>query len=344
MQFFKVHRKEILRHLIVWTIITSIIITIDPPSGILSRKIVVTFLLMLNYMIAYYAESLFIFPKYFGKSMLKLAICTTIALLVYEAIQHLALFIVSPMFGSKTGFESSPPYTLFLNSCFLFFCVSIVAYGGYQNRVSKLNIKTQNEREKVMLLKELGFFKNQFNSHIVFNFLNFCYSHIHKESTDGARAIETFSTMLRYTLDNNPDKFVPLQTEVEYINNFISLQRQLSKNVQVNFHILGDLKGFYIYPRVLINFIENAFKHGEIASPENPINIRLEASDNKIKMFVINKKKKSPKLPSSTGLGNLTVVQQLELLYKGEYNYEYNDDTETYSIELLLTNKNTVND
>jgi two-component system LytT family sensor kinase len=291
MQVLQAPRKNVLRHLIVWTVITSVITIIDPPSGILSRKIVVTLLLMGNYMIAYYLESIIIFPKYFGKNALKLVLGVLLALVIYELIQHMTFFVISPMFGSKTSFDSAPPYTLLLNSIFLFFCVSIVAFGGYQNNISKLNIKIQNEREKVMLIKELGFFKNQFNSHIVFNFLNFCYSHIHKESQDGAKAIERFSKMLRYTLDNKPDKPVPLQNEIEHINNFISLHRQLTKNVHVDFRIHGKLKGFYIYPRVLINFIENAFKHGEIASKEIPITIYLEAFDNQIKLSVRNKKK-----------------------------------------------------
>lgn len=337
MRFFYAYKSIIVRHFIVWSIITGVIITIDPPSGILSRKIIVTFLLMSNYMIAYYSESILIFPRYIGKNVTKLVLGVLGALMVYQLIQHIVFFFVSPMFGGKNHFDSTPPYTLLLNSCFLFFCVSIVAFGSYQNKMSKLNIKEQNEREKVMLVKELGFFKNQFNSHIVFNFLNFCYSHVHKESKDGARAIERFSEMLRYTLDNNPEKSVSLTKEIEQINNFISLQKQLTKSVNVDFHIYGRIKGFYIYPRVLINFIENAFKHGEIASKEIPIIIRLETNNNQIRLFVKNKKK-TKKSISSTGIGNLTVIQQLELLYKDKYQYRIEDGLETYSIELFLTN------
>jgi LytS/YehU family sensor histidine kinase len=145
--------------------------------------------------------------------------------------------------------------------------------------------------------------------------------------------------MLKYTFSSSPDDPVSLKTEVDYISNFINLQKILDNSTQVRFQINGDLNNKYLLPRILINFIENAFKHGETNSTESPVIIRLETRDNQIRLFVDNKKRKKSKLISSTGFGNSNSIKQLELLYKNNYEYSHNTDGEFYSCSLFLTNK-----
>jgi two-component system LytT family sensor kinase len=342
MNIIRLTKKEMIRHLIVWSIITAFISFIDPITGHFIMKVLVTLLLMLGYMFVYYVEYLFILPMFYGRNTLKLSLYILCCLIIFEVINYFTFYYVMSMFGDVGDFDNAPPYVLALTSLFRFFFVSVVAIGAYQNKMSKLKIQMQDEREKALLIKELGFFKNQFNSHIIFNFLTYCYRYVQKDSREGAEAIELFSNMLKHTLNDNPDEPIELKKEIEYISNFIDLHRQLNKQIQVEFHVEGDMSNQYILPRILITFIENAFKHGEIHSIENPILIRLETFINSIKLNVVNKKKSIKEMIVSTGVGHHNVRQQLELFYKKEYELNINDDGENYSCELLLNTKNRI--
>jgi two-component system LytT family sensor kinase len=335
----KNNTEKINRHVIAWTILALFMFYVDGQTVSLKTRIIGTFLVVVNYMFVYYCEYLFVFPKFHRSSLLKLVASLSLTLTIFQIINRFIFFYVLPVLGDKNGFENDPPYFLFLTTCFLFFFISIVAFGATQNEKSKFDIRKQNEHEKALLLKELGFFKNQFNSHITFNFLNYCYSHSLKESVERAEAIELFSQMLQYTLNSKADEPVSLNKEVEQINNFISLQKILENGIQVNFQINGDLRNKYVLPRILMNFVENAFKHGDSKSLESPITIRLETDNHHISLLVHNKKRRKGKLTHSTGVGNYNSIKQLELLYKDNYNYTYASDKHFYSCQISLANK-----
>lgn len=328
------------RHIIVWTILAIFMFYIDGQSVSLKTRLIGTCLVVLGYMFVYYFEYLLIFPKFYKVNLFNLAISLLGLLIIFQLINHFIFFIVIPFLGDPNGFEHDPPYFLFLTTSFLFFFISIVAFGATQNERSKFDLRIQCEREKALLVKELGFFKNQFNPHITFNFLNYCYSHCQKESVEGGQAIELFSQMLRYTLSSKADEPVPLQKEIEHISNFIAIQQILEKDIHVDFLVTGESQSKYVLPRILINFVENAFKHGETKCKNFPIRIEIKTSNDTIELIVKNKKRKHSKL--STGVGNSNSLKQLELLYKGDYQYTNKNEEDFYSCEIQLINKTLV--
>jgi two-component system LytT family sensor kinase len=338
MKLFQVNRKVILKHLAAWFGITIINAIIGYEGLKLTTTVLVELLCMFGSMFIYYSESLFVFPKFYEKSILKMCIALLVVLFIYICLLYFIFYYLIPKLGNKYFYDGAPIYVLILNSSFLFFLTSIVAYGAYLNRKTKRSIEIQTAREKALLLKQLGFLKNQFNSHIIFNFLNYCYSHIHKNSKSGAEAIELFSEMLAYTLDSNPDKPVLLESEIGYISSYLKLQKILHEDVQIDFRVDGDLKNKFIIPQILINFIENAFKHGDTKSSEFPITIKILSYENQIKLDVLNKKRVDSTTIKSTGVGNLNVLQQLKLLYKDKFEYNYTNEAEFYSCNLLLLN------
>lgn len=69
------------------------------------------------------------------------------------------------------------------------------------------------------------------------------------------------SNFMRNVTNDVSQNFVPLQQEVNCINDFISLQR-LNKKAQVVFTIEGNLENKRIAPLLLMTFVENVFKYG----------------------------------------------------------------------------------
>ena len=332
-------RKAVGKHLLAWLGITLVNAIAGYEDFKIITTILVELLMMFGYMFIYYSESLFVFPKYYKKNTIKLILGLLTVLFVWTNLMYFIFYYMISALGDVSGsYDGAPIHVLILNSTFLFFFTSMVAFGAYLNKKTKQAVEKQAAQENAFLTKQLGFLKNQFNSHIIFNFLNYCYSHIHKNSKSGAEAIELFSEMLAYTLDRNPDEPVLLEKEIEYISRYLRLQKILHEDIQIDFTVDVNSKNQLIIPQIFINFIENAFKHGETKSKQFPIKIAISSDKNVIKLNVSNKKKTDISTITSTGVGNANVLQQLELLYKNKFQYNFNNDAEFYSCDLLIIN------
>lgn len=328
--------KEKIRHLAYWLVIILFVSIVDPIKGNLFWQIISTSLIMFAYIFTYYLLFLLVFPRYYNKNNSRVILFLLLALLIYLFIHSSSIYLIFNYNKLDDSNNNLTWYILLLNLLLLFFIITVVAFGNFQNRISIIQIKAQSEIEKALLIKELGFFKNQFNSHITFNFLNYCYRYVHETSKEAGDAIQLFSEMLRYTMNSKPDEKVSLKSEMDYIDSFIRLKQLLSKGIYVELSTEGNLQNHTVLPRLLITFVENAFKHGKTHEELAPILISLYANPEQLIFEVKNKKNKS-KIPLSTGIGQNNVKNQLELFYKNKYNLEISEDDDNYACKLVLT-------
>lgn len=190
-------------------------------------------------------------------------------------------------------------------------------------------------RSNATLSKELDFLKNQFNSHITFNFLNFCYSKVHKSSNNAAEAIEAFADMLRYSSQLKPDEAVSVRKEIDYIENFTRIQRCITDKVCFNFQYEGCIQEKMILPFILIKFVENAFTYGEINNELYPIQIHLMAEKDKL-IFTVKNKKNLSKTIEGLKINYQNLEQMLEVLYGGNFQLKIKETEMEYYSELVL--------
>jgi two-component system LytT family sensor kinase len=341
-------KRNIVRHIIVWGIISVCASIADPILGGWKVCIIGPILIMGSYMFTYYFLNLFIFPKFLEKKYLRLIIWIVIAYIIFETLTIFNDNFALPNLGGKNVHYPIP--VLLVNTLLLFFLLFMGALGNHINRIGTQKIKIQNEREKEFIVKELNilkkekaviakeldFLKGQFNAHITFNFLTFCYSKVYKTSESAATAIMTFSDMLRYSLHIKPDENVSLKEEIEYLENFISIQRCLTAEVYANFKYEGCVDTKVILPRILITFVENAFKHGQINNKAHPIDIHLLATPECVVFKVSNKKNQEKKMVS-LDIGHQNVKQMLDSFYKENYNLKIENLKSDYYSELILT-------
>ncbi len=70
------------------------------------------------------------------------------------------------------------------------------------------------------------------------------------------------SDLLRYSLYDTKEQLVLLQKEIQYLTNYVSLERiRLEDKAKINLEIIGDISTISVAPMLLIVFVENAFKH-----------------------------------------------------------------------------------
>ena len=200
-------------------------------------------------------------------------------------------------------------------------------YFSEHKREKEKALQFQNEKLKA----ELQLLKSQVSPHFLFNSLNNIYSLSVLKDENASIMIEKLSDILRYIIYEGRKKKVVLQREIELLENYIQLQllRKLKNDKSIEYKITGDFSNKEIAPLLLINTIENCFKHSNVETNENGfLKINISVVDNNLNVhtqntFASNKRKKG------IGMKNL----------KGQLKYHY-PNTHTLNVD----NKNSVFD
>lgn len=199
----------------------------------------------------------------------------------------------------------------------------------------------KKELENENLNSELRFLKEQINPHFLFNTLNSLYYLATINSPNTPEVIMKLSQMMRYMLyDSNRSK-VPLTQEIEYMKNYIELEKMRIENeVPINLSIEGNVAEYNIVPLVLNTFLENAFKHGlNNHTTDGFINISIKVGGGKLFFVVENSKPVNPDRKEKSGIGLPNVERRLDLSYPEKYNLEVNETETAYKVNLTMTLK-----
>jgi two-component system, LytTR family, sensor kinase len=216
--------------------------------------------------------------------------------------------------------------------------------------------KLQLEIEKSQA--NFNFLKAQINPHFLHNTLNFLYAKSLPYSEELSEGILTLSDIMRYALSegNAKDGKAPLKDEIEHVRNVIKInQLRFSNSLNVQFEVEGVVNGAMIIPFVLITLVENAFKHGDLKSTADPIDIKLKVSSgnemkvsakpvnltveralvHKLYFYCRNRKKSGPK-ELGTGIGLENIKKRLDLAYGKDYIFNVKDEEDYYTTELTI--------
>jgi len=199
------------------------------------------------------------------------------------------------------------------------------------------NRKTELELENTEL--ELAFLKSQVNPHFLFNTLNNIYILITEGDPAGADYVTKLSGIMNYLLHESNRPTVPLNSELDFLENYIELERlRINDSTRVEIIIESDSTRYDIVPLILFPFIENAFKHGPKSSIKNAwLRIKLETKDGVLQMEVSNGVNQTSKpLVYVGGIGITNVKKRLELNYKNGYRLHIAERDDSYNVNLTL--------
>ena len=205
-------------------------------------------------------------------------------------------------------------------------------------------LKYQRDRKELQtqtMQSELKFLKSQINPHFLFNTLNSLYALTLKKSDDAPQIVIKLSEMMRYMLYECNERWVMLSKEVNYLRNYLDLERlRQQKNVDIQFFVRGHIGEQRIAPLLLIPFLENSFKHGLNSQLKDGfVHISLEVQPDHIQFEIENSK--AAALPQAThkrsgGIGLVNVRRRLDLLYPGKYELDIRNNPNTYHVTLTL--------
>jgi len=282
-------------------------------------------LLLANIIIfpVYLSYALFIVPKFFFKNRNRAFVLASLSFFIA------LLFLLFAMGSLILQFSLSPAETSYFSFHFSTIareCLWIMINMALAVAIAFIK-KGWDEKDLVVTLQKdnisfkLKYLRAQLNPHFLFNTLNSIYSLSLQKSDSAPELVVKLADLMRYLIyECNEDK-VPLDKEIEFIQNYIAIEK-IRYKADVRFVVEGDTAGIMIEPFLFISFIENGFKHAFDTSFSEPfIYITIKVESDQIVLNVINNTnldlETQAKRLSGTGITNSKSL--LELLYPDSY-------------------------
>ena len=201
------------------------------------------------------------------------------------------------------------------------------------------NTKRLEELNEEKIKTELSYLKAQINPHFLFNTLNSLYALTLEKSDAAPDAVLKLSGLMRYVVTDSSQDFVPLEKEINYLNDYIELQKlRMDDNVTFLYNVKGILIGQKITPLILIPFIENAFKYGINPEEKCEISIDILVKNYNLELKVINKivvkSTLDDALKSEKGIASC--LKRLNFIYPNKHSLMLKNGETHYTVLLKL--------
>jgi sensor histidine kinase YesM len=171
-------------------------------------------------------------------------------------------------------------------------------------------LKNEQKLREEKLRFQYETIRNQVNPHFLFNSLNTLSSLINGNQP-AENFINQLSSIYRYVLENHNAEMVSLESEIEFMKDYFSLQK-IRYEEKVELDILPiEMKKYRILPVSLQILIENALKHNS-ATRDNPLRITISPEDDYI--TVKNNLQKKLNIEDSPGTGLKNLSERLRLI------------------------------
>ena len=203
----------------------------------------------------------------------------------------------------------------------------------YLNETQQKLTQIQQERTQM----ELQALRAQINPHFLFNSLNVLYASVVNNSKQSSELIIQLSDILRYVLYDSNKDFVPIESEIKLLEDYIAIQaHRVASSAQITFNKKYQ-KGVLIPPMLLLPLIENGYKHGIKAGVENPyLNIYLEGTERKLLFQVENSRSEimANVKDGSGGIGLENIKNRLQIQYPNSHQFEIESSDLAYRVSL----------
>ena len=298
-------------------------------------------------LMAAYTFNELLIPRYYGMKKYVVFTVLMIALFYLTAAldRVINVYVYEPLFR-EGSFNQESLNQIFRNYPYLIsgylppifiatFAMNIEKVIRKKQQAESRNASLERDKNRA----ELNALKSQLHPHFLFNTLNNLYALTVQKSDKAPETVGKLSQILDYILYQCNNNLVPLEKEVELLENYLSLERlRYGDDITITF-VKAYSEQTLIAPLLLLSIIENAFKHGASASlgqPEIHIDLRQEGEQ---LYFTVRNTKNETKQKGDTnyikGIGVANVKQQLEIVYP-DFDYEVTDTNGWYVVALRL--------
>ena len=201
---------------------------------------------------------------------------------------------------------------------------------------SDADAKEMKDLEQKNLEQQLEYLKYQINPHFFMNTLNNIHALVDIDPEKAKTTIEELSKMMRYVLYEGAKAYIPIEREITFIGNYITLMRlRYTDKVKIETDFPKEMPDKCIPPLLFITFIENAFKHGVSYQRESFIHVDMQIQDDRLYFSCSNSKLPADK-DVHGGLGLVNTRKRLDLIYGSSYTFDINDSDDIYEVILVI--------
>ncbi len=299
--------------------------------------------LPLVYLVAYPIIHRYLFERkyweFFGYMLLGVLLASMLQRMLYY-------YMLYPMFFTdRVGSGLFNTYRIFksitnINSLIILLVAIKTLKKWYQDQ------QMHKSLEKEKLEAELKYLKSQVHPHFLFNTLNNLYSLTLKKSDNAPELVLKLSELMSYMLYDANAAQVPLSKEIQYLQNYIALEKiRYAERLDVAFNIGGQTAGKMIAPMLLLPFVENGFKHGASGDLDTVWTvIDLTVHSNRLVFKMENSKPADPETSlhsaGRNGIGLSNVQRRLDLLYGNNYDLKIFDEPDSFLVVLKIELQN----
>lgn len=166
-----------------------------------------------------------------------------------------------------------------------FFIISLLILEARNKQKRKAEVEKVITEKKLTEL-EMQALKAQINPHFVFNCLNsikgFIFDRDYKQAD---KYLDKFSDLMRSTIDNSDASIISLQSEINYLDNYLQLEKLRFEdkfNYAISVDDDVDKENVFVPAMLLQPYVENAIRHGMrfLENKKGQININVFTENN----------------------------------------------------------------
>lgn len=298
---------------------------------------------LVSFFIVFYVNYFLLIKKYLFNKKFRLFLLWNIVLIAFVSLLvHLVFRYAYP--APADLHRHAHPRTLLDNLSFFsrnlmiymaIVCVSVAV------RMSDRWYRDESKRKEMEALRaetELANLKSQINPHFLFNTLNNIYSLIQIDPSQAQEAVHDLSGMMRYLLYESEQQTVSLAKESAFLKDYIKLMGMRLPSDRVKLDVsLSEGSSTQVAPMMFIPLVENAFKHGISDTEGSHIKIDLHEEGEYVICNVENSCfPKDDTDRSGSGIGIKNLSRRLDMLYPGNYSFEYGKVQNVYQSILKI--------
>jgi len=185
---------------------------------------------------------------------------------------------------------------------------------------------------------ELQLLKSQLNPHFYFNTLNNLYGLAMIAPKKAPDAILKLSDIMEYIIYDCRHDRVPVEKELRFITSYIELEKlRYDDSACISLHVSGDAAGKQVSPMLLIQFIENAFKHGlEQYKTNSYLEINIAIENGSLCYQSVNSISNTANTSTGGGVGLVNLRKRLDIIYPAKHELYINEGGGKFTVQLTL--------
>lgn len=234
----------------------------------------------------------------------------SVSLLFYLGFANLLSYLVA--LGFDTVERNFAPNVVISTN--ISYVINVCIYGGfflahYYFKKDQDNMRQLEQYNSALARSKLNKLKTQLNPHFLFNSLNALDQLIEEDQTRASEFLNDFAELYRYVLNVSDRNLVDLDDELDFALSYFNIMDYKYKGA-FTMQMENTAPPMAMIPPLSLQLLlENVFKHN-MATPKNPVEIRIEVND-KVRVSNTHHPKSKDKRTGGVGLQNLIAQYQL---------------------------------